>query len=78
MEALILERTAHQRQALRPLGISARQSRTFAGQVQTLGGEAEILALPHVTGSVQPLQDDDGNPGFMAGLSAIDGDDVIL
>jgi hypothetical protein len=51
--------------------------RIWAGQTQALGLDAEILALPFYDGAVQALQDEDGNPLFMIGISAWGGDDAF-
>lgn len=75
MRSIDRERRALEELAGRALGLPTRVSRTFASQVEAQGLEAQILALPVYTGSVQELQDSSGTPRFMHGLSAWGGPD---
>lgn len=73
MRSIDRERKALEELAGRALGLSTRVSRTFASQVEAQGLEAQILALPVYTGSVQELQDASGTARFMWGLDAFGG-----
>lgn len=76
MEGLHREREQAQRAGVRVLGVSDRP-RTYAGQWRATGREVEIMALPVSAAAAQPLQDEDGTPLFMWGLSAIGGPDPM-
>lgn len=77
MRSVRIERRAHRENALRPLGISAAQSRTFVTDVRAAGLESEILSLPFYNAGQQALQADDGALLFLAGISEAGGTDEI-
>jgi hypothetical protein len=71
-------RRQERRHNLRPLGLNGDQVRLFAGQAQTAGLEAAILALPFRAGDEQPLQDAvTGALFFMVGVSEVGGPDGV-
>jgi len=77
MEALQLFRWAQKAQAAKAVGQDARQPRITVGQMQSIGSEADMRALPMDVSKFKPLQNSAGAFYFMADFSTIDGDDVI-
>lgn len=73
MRDLDLLRKSVQRLALKPLGLTPRLDRIFAGQVASLQDDAAILALPFPT-APSALQDPTtGALLFMLDVDALDG-----
>ena len=76
MDAINRERAALRQSALKPLGISSTVSRVLGAQVQLTGLEAEILALPVLTGGQALMQNPStGAQKFVFGISAFGGTD---
>lgn len=70
MQALQANRKANRMAATRDLGVPPNHERTWQGQVRALGIEADILMLPLLVNTDSPLQDENGDPLFVWGLSS--------
>ena len=79
MDAILKERRARQQLAAKPFGVNPRFPRVWPSTVRAAGTELDLAQLPVNAADFQEMQDPiTGQLYFVVGISAVDGDDIIL